>query len=493
MIVVTEDHEKQDSYSGPTIRLPERVARRRRSLSPLPDYEASQAQYRRDSVLDEKDTKAWHQTKLWRAVLFLLLTYALLTTVIGVPIIVKKMKGGSGPPPWNEADFFANQPQFSSGSMINYEGNHPCNVWSSVDYVHSTRPYSATLQVLIPAIGNVSIRSNATLENTLPSNVIGTFTAEYDSDITDNNVHMSVTLQTTSKALRDSTLICYDDIGADRGLMIFIPRYFENMDSISLDIHVAFPPLTASHRISNFNVYLPVFNQVFKDLSQIDFQNVYIEGTSRPINVTNIQAPCISVKSMLGDICGTYNASKSLILDTIRGTINASITLVKASDHSPPTQLTLDTGDRDINAQITLVSPGKLSNSPQFAGKVNNFNAEVNIAISSDPSTPPVPMYFTVLNNLAKTKVVMDQKFEGTFLTQTKLSTVSVEEGSENHKYDNLFGSDRPRVVVFDQPVSDSRASGWVGWGKKPNQVMDQSHVEVISSLGPVELNFGPT
>ena len=89
MIIVTEDHEKQDSYSGPTIRLPDRVARRRRSLSTLPDYEASEAQYRLSHRLNSKTVKDWHQTKLWRAILFLLLTYALLATVVGVPIIVK--------------------------------------------------------------------------------------------------------------------------------------------------------------------------------------------------------------------------------------------------------------------------------------------------------------------------------------------------------------------------------------------------------------------
>lgn len=86
MIVVNDDQEKQDSYNGPTIRPPERVARRRRSWSPLPDYEASEAQYRKSLALEHK--KAWHQTKMWRAVLFLLLAYTLLTIVVGVPIIV---------------------------------------------------------------------------------------------------------------------------------------------------------------------------------------------------------------------------------------------------------------------------------------------------------------------------------------------------------------------------------------------------------------------
>jgi len=65
----------------------------------------------------------------------------------------------------------------------------------------------------------VSVRSNATL---VSENVVGTFTAEYDPNISDNNVHMTVNLRTTSLALRDSTLICYDNVGEDRGLEIFV-------------------------------------------------------------------------------------------------------------------------------------------------------------------------------------------------------------------------------------------------------------------------------
>jgi len=94
---------------------------------------------------------------------------------------------------------------------------------------------------------------------------------------------------------------------------------------------------------------------------------------------------------------------------------------------------------------------------------------------------------------MANTTVVMDQKFEGTFLAQTKLNNVSVEKSNENRKYDDLYGSGRQRTLSFDQPTSDSSASGWVGWGQKPALPIGQSRVEISSSLGPVKLVFGPT
>jgi len=65
-----------------------------------------------------------------------------------------------------------------------------------------------------------------------------------------------------------------------------IPNHISNMDSISVDIHVAFPMLRNKDFISNFNVYLPAFYHFFKDLSHIKFQKVYIEGAAKPINIT---------------------------------------------------------------------------------------------------------------------------------------------------------------------------------------------------------------
>jgi len=65
-----------------------------------------------------------------------------------------------------------------------------------------------------------------------------------------------------------------------------IPNHVSSMDSISVDIHVAFPTLKNKDSISNFNVYLPAFRHFFKDLSHIEFQRVYIEGAAQPINIT---------------------------------------------------------------------------------------------------------------------------------------------------------------------------------------------------------------
>lgn len=141
---------------------------------------------------------------------------------------------------------------------------------------------------------------------------------------------------------------------------------------------------------------------------------------------------------------------------------------------------------------MSLFSSAKFSSlSPHFVGKVNNFNAPVNLTFNQLGSPSAIPVYFTIQNNLAQTKVVMDQKFEGTFLAQTKLDRVTIQEGDENPKYDPL-GSDRPRTLIYDNGSSSSRTSGWIGWGNAPPSG-GQSHVEILSSLGPIDLQFGPT
>ncbi|KAF9454026.1 hypothetical protein P691DRAFT_657243 [Macrolepiota fuliginosa MF-IS2] len=490
MIVLNgnEEPQKQDSYNGLTIRAPERVARRRRSWSPLPDYEASEAQYRRSLALEHK--KMWHQTKVWRAVLFLLLAYALLTTVIGVPIIKMKHEDADDSS-WSVNAVMGSQQPSPSG-VVTLGNNMACNMWNHTNTVNSSLPYQTTLQLELPAMGDISIRSNATLDSTQSSNVTGNLTVDYDANLKSNNAQISVTMWTSTHTLQKTTLVCSADVGPNRGLSIFFPSYMSEMETIFMDIRVVLPKsVPPSSLISNFNVYLPVFAQTFRDLNAVNFNSVTIEGTVLPINVAGIRAPRISVKNMLGDISGTFNVSESLCVDTIKGSINTTITLVKPTSRPTPTTLTIDNGDREINAHVSLVSAYKTSSSPHFVGKVTTFNAPANLTVNYYPSTPPLPVYFSLQNNLARSKVVMDQKFQGTYLAQTKLAPATIHQGIENPKY-NPAGSNKPRTLRADPGSSTSRSSGWIGWGKKPPND-EQSHVQVTSSLGPVDLEFGPT
>lgn len=144
-----------------------------------------------------------------------------------------------------------------------------------------------------------------------------------------------------------------------------------------------------------------------------------------------------------------------------------------------------------IDARVYLISSSKSPGPPHFWGKVNTFSAPINLTISQDDSVPSIPTYFQVQDNLGSTQVVLDQKFQGTFFAQTKMAAVTVLHGDDNPKFDPM-GSGAPRNLNFDEGSSSSITSGWIGWGKEPASG-GQSHIEIISSLAPVELQFGPT
>jgi len=76
----------------------------------------------------------------------------------------------------------------------------------------------------------------------------------------------------------------------------------------------------------------------------------------------------------------------------------------------------------------------------------------------------------------------MDDRFQGCFYAQTKLSEVSVQSTVG-------FQKNISQILDFDS----YKTMGWVGWNRRPtsSQVACQSFVNVLSALGPVNLTFG--
>lgn len=222
MIVLDGDKNrpKDDSYPGPTVRLPERVLRRRRSWSPLPDYEASEAQYRRDLDLDTKPPR--FQMRIRKGVFLTLLVYALLTTVIGVPIIITKLRNKvqESWPFGNDPNMLVN-PQPSSTGIVTLSDFMVCNNWNVTDS-DSSPPYTSTLFTQLAPSGDISIRSNGTSEIVLTGRINGSLVVEVDSEAKNKGAQFVVNLQTTTRALQKSTLVCYSNTGDDRGLSIFV-------------------------------------------------------------------------------------------------------------------------------------------------------------------------------------------------------------------------------------------------------------------------------
>lgn len=89
MILLDEEGQqtKLDAFvAGPTLRLPDRASiASARTVTPLPDYETSQAQH---IISPIKSSTRRIDSKFWRATLYALAIYVGLSVVIGVPLIV---------------------------------------------------------------------------------------------------------------------------------------------------------------------------------------------------------------------------------------------------------------------------------------------------------------------------------------------------------------------------------------------------------------------
>ena len=83
---VEEDHSVKIDVAGSTIRYPDKVAAR--SSSPLPDYEASEAQHRLVIRNLQSSTKKTTNTRVLKATFYALAIYVALSAVIVLPLVL---------------------------------------------------------------------------------------------------------------------------------------------------------------------------------------------------------------------------------------------------------------------------------------------------------------------------------------------------------------------------------------------------------------------
>jgi len=88
MIILDQvaERTKDDKFNGLTLRHPQ--AAYTRSISPLPDYDTSEAQHRKVITPSSKFKLFKLDAKTWRVALYALGIYIFLTLTIAVPIIV---------------------------------------------------------------------------------------------------------------------------------------------------------------------------------------------------------------------------------------------------------------------------------------------------------------------------------------------------------------------------------------------------------------------
>ncbi|KAK0212862.1 hypothetical protein DFS33DRAFT_74978 [Desarmillaria ectypa] len=144
-MIILEEADQQvkfdSSVAGPTLRFPDRAVGR--SSSPLPDYETSQAQHNLTPTRKPLHNKV--DARFWRATLYALVIYVVISVVIGVPLIVTQLsKKHRGPPgPWHNDDASISSQNLANNGILSLE-TLGCNSWDTIKDDPSHSLFSAS-------------------------------------------------------------------------------------------------------------------------------------------------------------------------------------------------------------------------------------------------------------------------------------------------------------------------------------------------------------
>jgi len=285
---------------------------------------------------------------------------------------------------------------------------------------------------------------------------------------------------------------CFDNSGPDIGLFFSVARKLQPAYSVTINIQVLFPQ-TGLKNPRDLITYLPWFSHTFGDLAPYTtFNHVFVKGAGHPIIVKSLKASKIVIVNAYASIIGTYNVTHGLIFNGIKGNITANVTLEQNLHGMDPTYLSMTTGDGSIDSSVTLVASAaqnvSLSPSPYtFVANVETYNAPLNLTVAYPSFTYPAPLQLNVKNNNAKTNVVLDKNYQGTFSVQNQLDTVNIQQIAVPSSSDPMnLGRSRHVEYGLETPTF---TRGWVGWGLPMQDVVD-GQVKISSSLNPVVLQL---
>ncbi|KAJ7188032.1 hypothetical protein C8R46DRAFT_933761 [Mycena filopes] len=503
MILVDPQEQGSSKLAVPaaTLRLPEPVAGR--SASPLPDYETSQAQ--QHTVALTKPTKSSFPnrfgSRFWRVTFFALAIYVFLSVVIGIPVIVTRIASRKAHPPpsipsmmalFLDEDDQAAPPLVlpsAAGGMLMAESSSICDKWDSKDTLGSL--FVATARHTLDPSGLFAVRSNATDEVIQHPGGMHNFTVGINDDPTETDVALTVSLTSSSEALRDQAHICFASSGNYRGVSVYLPEALTPYDVLAFNINLLFPQTSRLLTPTDLITYLPMFQQSFGYISpNIRIQNINVAGAGLDIRVNALQANKIAVRTSFANITGSFNATQSLKLDNINGAITSNVTLYNDPSTNLATYLVVDTGNSDIVTDVTMVGPAKSQKQAMFNVAASTFGGSLSLNVGHDSATPPASLQLHVGNNQGFSHVVLDSKFSGVFDLRTKVANVSLDT-KQVHK--DPTGAGRHWNVSYDSR-STSVVHGWLGWGQRPktyNPGMDGS-VSAASSLSQIVMQIVP-
>ncbi|KAL4252813.1 hypothetical protein ABKN59_005422 [Abortiporus biennis] len=563
MIILDEDEQQLPKLTNPapvysTPPVNRQASLRTTSTYSLPSYETSEAQ--KLQIIEEEDVgggarmgKRARRRKYWRITLFILILYCALTLVIGIPILVVKLRHehieDTGQTSWNPQQ--ANVVPILSGQNLvsnppPYHSAIMCDQWDASDREGpGSLRYQANLNYTLDVQPNgLYMGANTTfkIDGQNANGVSGTLLVGMNPDHSATDAHITVNMVYTDPIIRDLTHVCLVKVdngskwNGTNGFYIYTPSQLNRTQQVTFDINVLLPqpPLRQSVlQVPNFAAMFPLFNQTYQGInsSKVKFGDVVLGGPMSTVTVDSITAENLVVMSSPGEIRGSFEAEYQLMLETMSAPITANVTMRSDGDGGQQPNVRLNTGNAPINAEINLIynPPSKKARSTSSAStsstlsssdsddddtptwyiNANTFNQAMILSINQQApsSSPPMPVFLRATNNLGCTNITMDEYFEGMFLAQTEYATASVFDGdiSSDTLANNSLSAyptavdKEGRTLLLDHPT-DSTVAGWIGRGSKPPVSMPSASqqnpagapgcIEVLSVLSQVTLDL---
>ncbi|OCH95153.1 hypothetical protein OBBRIDRAFT_884223 [Obba rivulosa] len=526
-MILPEDGD--DWFKDPSDPSATTTVRRPSTPTSLPDYEASQAQQTQYKVPSLPTWPKKKKRRWGRIVLIMLLIYFILTVAIGVPILVVKLQGhdpddsyANASQPWQRwapptvIPISPGLNSMATATPMDPEDAVACNSWADSD-LRELGQYRADLQYNLTVHKDISINSNASYNSTgaiMPA-VGGSFILDVNPDPSASNAQVAVSMFYSDTTIRNKTSVCHMNNSGNNGLYIFVPQNMSVFDSLSFNVTLLLPQ-NASHSlyIDQLSTFLPHFDQQVASIApQVSFGTLLLAGANSTISADSVKAESLTVQSSFAEIKGTYNASTSLVLDTINAPINANIYLTNDGTCSDPVQLQLNTGNSALNANITLLlatspypSSTYKSGQPDFTTHAQTFNAPLAIDVQHAPHSQTAVHHMWAETSLGTALVRVDDSYAGTFSVLTKFAEAAVLPGGANATAE--FAAAKAVVTnlgLLPSNVSFQEMSAWelvgcVGIPVIPAamaaagkyQTAPQGIVEVRTFLSPATLLIGP-
>ncbi|KLO20309.1 hypothetical protein SCHPADRAFT_934180 [Schizopora paradoxa] len=464
----------------------------------LPDYATSQFLAEQAVQQQERHRYAtkksrWRRKRFWLAVLVAFALYLLVSACVAVPLVLRLRRAGKDPP------YISALVKSGNGFPIDVVTLPPtsgdiisCNKWNYVS--NGSAPYYS-IKYSIPTNETLTLRSNlTTMDNVkLSQNIMGGLSLDVSTNATQKEGQLQLALRGGDPGPVTACLLRTSD---GWGLALSMPDNTnqQSIANLQLQLSLLLPPPSPSRKLKSITTSLPGFNQTFSNLASYDFFDSFVViGSIGAVNIESVSATTLLVQNSVGNITGTFNASESLVLETVLSPISANVSLYNAAyQDCPPTFFVAETGSSDISLNITLYDGSSnyvnKNPAPSFVSDIRTFGGSLKANVFHDNSSRPSFHYLNARNNLEPAEIYLDSKFQGTYDVRTTLSDAMVD---RDYNVIDPLGQNRTRLFQ-DDVTSTNRLLGWTGWDPRPKDGTrhNQGHVEVVSSLSQAILQL---